>query len=163
MGVRAGVQMDSYAIFKTIHIVGVIFFVGNIAVTGWWKTMADRTRDPKVIAFAQRQVTLTDYVFTAGGLVLLIVGGAGSYAVGNLSPETPWIHVGTGLFAVSGFIWFLVLIPVQAKLARFARDFAAGGEIPDLYWRLEKRWSIWGAVATLLPLAAVAVMVGKVG
>ena len=29
--------------------------------------MADRTRDPKIIAFAQRQVTLTDWVFTFGG------------------------------------------------------------------------------------------------
>ena len=142
--------MDSYAIFKTIHIVGVILFVGNIAVTGWWKTMADRTRDPRIIAFAQRQVSLTDYVFTAGGLVLLIVGGAGSYAVGNLSPETPWIHLGTGFFAASGFVWFLVLIPVQRKLASLARDFASGGEIPDLYWRLEKRWATWGAIATLL-------------
>jgi len=39
----------------------VVAFLGNIIVTGWWKLMADRTRDPRVIAFAQRQVTTTDY------------------------------------------------------------------------------------------------------
>lgn len=80
---------EPYAIFKSLHIVGVVLFVGNVAVTGWWKTMADRTRDPKIIAVAQRRVTLTDSVFTAGGIVLLIVGGVGAYTVGGLAPATP--------------------------------------------------------------------------
>jgi len=35
---------------------------------------ADCGRDPRVIAFAQRQVTLTDWIFTAGGVVLILSG-----------------------------------------------------------------------------------------
>jgi len=156
--------MDSYLIFKTIHIVGVVIFVGNIAVTAWWKTLADLTRDPKIIAFAQRQVTLTDYVFTAGGIVLLLIGGMEAAHAGNLPlAATPWIAYGSILFAASGFIWIAVLIPLQAKLARLSRGFADGGPIPGSYWRLEKRWAIFGGIATLLPIAAIAVMVGKAG
>jgi uncharacterized membrane protein len=49
---------------------GAVIFLGNIIVTGWWKVMADRTSNPFVIALAQRQVTLTDFVFTAGGAAL---------------------------------------------------------------------------------------------
>lgn len=53
--------MDNpYLLIKSLHLLGVILFVGNIIVTGWWKVMADRTGNPAIIAFAQRQVTLTD-------------------------------------------------------------------------------------------------------
>ena len=38
------------------NLLGVVIFLGNIAVTGWWKFMADRTGDSKIISFAQRQV-----------------------------------------------------------------------------------------------------------
>ena len=156
--------MGSYLIFKTIHIVGVALFVGNIAVTAWWKTMADLTRDPKIIAFAQRQVTLTDYVFTAGGIVLLVIGGMGAAQTGNLPLlATAWIAYGSLLFALSGIIWLAILIPLQTKLARLSRSFADGSSIPDSYWRLEKWWGVFGGIATLLPLAATVAMVGKVG
>ncbi len=131
--------MDSYLIFKTIHIVGVVIFVGNIAVTGWWKTMANRTSDPKIIAFAQRQVALTDYVFTAGGIVLLLIGGMGAAHAGNLPlAETPWIAHGGMLFVASGIVWFAILIPLQTKLARLSRDFAHRGAIPELLLAIGK-------------------------
>lgn len=58
---------SSYLTLKSLHLAGVAIFLGNIVVTGWWKAMADRTRDARIIAFAQRQVTLTDWVFTAEG------------------------------------------------------------------------------------------------
>lgn len=55
--------MDStYLTLKSLHILRAVIFLGNIIVTGWWKVMADRSRDLKIIAFAQRQVTLTDFV-----------------------------------------------------------------------------------------------------
>jgi catechol 2,3-dioxygenase-like lactoylglutathione lyase family enzyme len=47
--------------------------------------MADRTRDPTIIAFAQRQVTLTDFVFTAGGVALILATGAGNAVLHNIS------------------------------------------------------------------------------
>lgn len=108
--------------------------------------MADGTRDPKIIAVAQRKVTLTDSVFTAGGIVLLIVGGVGAYTVGGLAPATPWIVRGTGIFAASGFIRFLIVIPVQTRLARLSRDFASAGEdfnIPAAAPRNLMRSVVW--------------------
>ena len=50
-------------------------FLGNIIITGWWKSMADITFNQQVIALAQRQVTLSDFVFTAGGSALVLNGG----------------------------------------------------------------------------------------
>jgi len=155
--------MQLYLILKSLHLVGVIMFIGNIAVTGWWKAMADRTRDPRIIAFAQRQVTLTDLAFTLGGVVLLGVSGATSAVLGGIDMATPWIKFGAMLFGAAGVVWLAILVPVQTRLGRLARGFAAGGAIPDAYWRLERVWVIFGLIATLLPLAAVPVMVFKAG
>jgi len=125
--------MDQYSIFKTLHIVGVVMFVGNIAVTGWWKVMADRTRDPKIIAFAQAQVTLTDYVFTAGGIVLLGIGALGAARAGGLSlTQTPWIALGNALFVASGVVWTSSLGPssspglVSRMIQRSVRTWVRG-------------------------------------
>ena len=64
---------NTYLLLKSIHIFGVILLMGNIIVTAWWKFMADKTKEPNVIAFAQRQVILTDFVFTAPGALMAIM------------------------------------------------------------------------------------------
>lgn len=155
--------MDAYSLLKSLHIVGVILFVGNIIVTAWWKTMANRTRNPAIVAFAQRQVVATDWAFTLGGIVLLAIGGYGNAILSGVSFLTPWVLIGNILFIASGLIWIAVLVPLQARLGRMAREFAAAASIPDAYWRLERSWLAFGILATVLPLAAVPVMVFKIG
>lgn len=154
--------MDVYLALKSLHIVGAVLFIGNIIVTGWWKVAADLTRNPTIIAFAQRQVTLTDWVFTTGGVTLVAVAGCGNALLHDIPFTTTWIAWGDALFIASGVVWLAVLIPVQGKLTRLTRAFADGGAIPDAYWRLEKQWVIWGTVATVLPLAVIPLMVWKV-
>jgi uncharacterized membrane protein len=153
---------NGYLWLKTLHVLGAVLFLGNIIVTGWWKVMADRTRDPRIIAFAQRQVTLTDYVFTLGGVVLVLASGLANIRLHGIAVgSNPWLAWGIGLFVASGVIWVLLLVPVQARLARLASSFAAGGEIPGEYWRLCRRWNFWGAIATLLPVSILYFMVFK--
>ena len=153
--------MDSYLLLKTVHLVGAVLFIGNIVVTGWWKFMADATRDARIIGFAQRQVTLTDWIFTLGGVVLVAIGGIGNAALHGMPLDTPWLALGSILFTASGIIWVAVLIPLQMRLGRMARGFAHGGPIPPAYWRAEKLWACFGVLATLLPLANIPVMVFK--
>jgi uncharacterized membrane protein len=153
--------MDTYLLLKLLHLLGVILFLGNIIVTGWWKAMADRTRDPKIVAFAQSQVSATDRVFTLGGILILGAAGAGAAVYAGFSAKTPWIEWGNAFFAGSGIVWLAALLPLQAKLGRMAKGFAQGGAIPADYWRLERWWVIFGLIATLLPLGAVAIMVFK--
>jgi len=58
-------------------------------------------------------------------------------------------------------IWVLILIPTQIAQARQARVFDSGGLIPDSYWRHNRRWVIWGVIATLVPMANLYFMVFK--
>jgi uncharacterized membrane protein len=152
----------SYNAFKVVHLFGVVVFLGNIIVTALWKVMADRTGDARIIAYSQRLVTLTDWIFTAGGVVLILVGAYGMAAVAGLDlHRTTWLVWGQALLIASGVIWVVVLIPTQIAQARQARAFAQGGAIPDSYWRHGRRWMIWGVIATIVPLANLYVMVFK--
>ena len=153
---------NTYLILKSVHIFGVMLLMGNIIVTAWWKFMANKTKDPSVIAFAQRQVTLTDFVFTAPGALLAITAGD-SMAYGFMSNtwDVQWLTWGRCLFIASGIIWITVLIPTQIKQARMARTFIANKSIPNEYWKLSKRWNIFGAIAVLLPLINIYWMVFK--
>lgn len=151
----------SYLWLKTLHVLGVVMFLGNIIITGWWKAMADASKNPVIIGFAQRQVTLTDYVFTAGGALLLLVAGLTNVRLHGLDLSQTWLHWGMGLFVLSGLIWAVILIPTQIEQARMAHGFTQGFNIPERYWVLCRRWYVWGVIATLLPMGNLYWMVFK--
>jgi uncharacterized membrane protein len=154
--------MLSYTTFKIAHILGVVLFLGNIIVTGVWKVFADRTKNAVVIAFAQRLVTLTDWVFTFGGVILILIGGYGMATVAGYNlRSTSWLVWAQSIFFTSGLIWVAILIPVQIWQERLARGFENGGEIPPLYWQLNRQWYFWGTLATVIPLANLYVMIAK--
>ena len=75
--------------------------------------------------------------------------------------STKWLSWGFWLFIISGIIWVTVLIPVQIKQAKLARQFANGGDIPERYWRLGRFWIVYGTLATVIPLANLYWMVFK--
>jgi uncharacterized membrane protein len=153
-----------YDALKYLHILGIVLLLGNVTITAFWKAFAGRTGDPVVIAFGQRLVTITDFVFTGGGGIIFIVGGFGAAWVGGLGPfATGWLVWGQILFVVSGAIWIVILIPAQIRLGQAARRFAAGGSIPDSYWRDSRLWLTWGIIACFPLAAAIWVMVAKPG
>jgi uncharacterized membrane protein len=152
----------SYEMLKVIHVIGAILMVGNIMVTAVWKILADRTNNPQVIAFAQRLVTLTDFMFTLPGAVLLITSGDYiAYVLMSDSWSITWIFWGRILFITSGLIWLLILVPVQIKQRKLVRSFANGNEIPAQYWHLNRIWVTAGSLAVILPLIAVVLMIIK--
>lgn len=151
----------SYNTWVALHVLGVVIFIGNLVVTAVWKTFADRTREPHVVAYAQRLVTVTDVAFTATGAILITISGfALADDWGGVTGPT-WLTVSFGLFALSALIWLTILIPVQLQQARLARVFGSGGEIPERYWQLALRWYVFGALATLLPLTNIFLMALK--
>jgi uncharacterized membrane protein len=148
----------------SLHILGVVLFLGNIIVTIVWKVLADRTKSAPVVAYAQRLVTTTDIAFTATGVVLIVVSGqVMAEDFGGVFGGPSWLTIGWSLFIASGVIWVAALIPLEVMQARMAKRFATETVIPARYWRLSTLWSVFGAVATLLPLANLYFMVFKPG
>jgi uncharacterized membrane protein len=152
----------TYDIFKLLHLLGVVLLVGNVTVTSIWKLYADATRDPVVVAFAQRLVTVTDWFFTFWGIVLLVVGGYGAAWAGGMDVlRDPWLVWSEALFALAGVVWLGMLVPIQVRQARLARGFAPGRVIPPEYWRLGRLWIAGGLVATVPLVAATWVMIRR--
>jgi uncharacterized membrane protein len=152
----------SYDVLRLLHLIGVVLLVGNVTVTSIWKLYADGTGDPRVIAFAQRLVTITDWFFTFWGILLLIVGGYGAAWVAGLDPlREDWLVWSEVMFGLAGAIWLCLLVPIQIRQARLARGFADGGPIPEEYRRLSRLWIAWGLVATVPLVAATWLMLRK--
>ncbi len=145
-----------------LHILGVVLFLGNIVVTAVWKALADRTRNSAVVAYAQRLVTVTDIAFTATGVILIIVSGqVMADDFGGVFGGPAWLTIGWSLFIASGVIWVAALVPIEVMQTRLAKGFRDAATIPDRYWRLSRLWAVFGAVATVLPLANLYFMVFK--
>ncbi len=153
--------MDNYQLLKSIHLLGVTIFLGNIIVTAVWRMLADRTRSPVIVAYAQRLVTITDFCFTAVGVLLIYLSGHLLAPIFGGIGAVYWLSSGWWLFIASGIIWVLILIPLQIKQAKLAKDFATKEEVPKLYWTLSKYWAIFGAIATILTLANLYFMIFK--
>lgn len=152
----------SYNAWLALHILGVVLFLGNIIVTAVWKLLADRTRNPPVVAYAQRLVTVTDVAFTATGAALIVVAGqamAGEF--GGVFGGPLWLTLGWSLFIASGVIWLTLLVPIEVMQERLARSFRDAAAIPDRYWRLSRLWAGFGLIATVLPLVNLYLMVFK--
>ncbi len=155
--------MDTYGWLKTAHILGAILFLGNITVTAWWKFAADRSQDHRIIAFAQRQIGVTDLVFTLGGSALVTATGYIAAFLQDIPLSSPWIVLSSVLYFGSGILWLTILIPLQAVLERMAADFVHGAPIPLRFHRLERLWIGVGILAILMPMATLPLMVQKPG
>ncbi len=154
-------EFGSLQFYKLLHIFGAIMLVGNITVTAVWKTLANYTEEPKIVAYAQRLVTITDVVFTFGGVVLILISGyIMAESFGGIH-GTSWLTAAMSIFSASAVIWVVILIPVQMAQSRMARDFRDGGPIPPRYWVLSKIWMVAGTLAVILPFAVLYFMVVK--
>ncbi|WP_207384446.1 DUF2269 family protein [Legionella parisiensis] len=146
---------------KMLHIFGVVLFLGNIIVTAFWKTLADFSKDWRIIAFSQKLVTYTDIFFTTIGVLIIAISGILMAKHYTNYLHIKWIVWGISLFIASGVIWLSLLIPLQIKLHQIAKQFKNHQKVPDDYWRLEKSWMIFGIIATILPLMNLYWMVFK--
>ncbi|WP_353217885.1 DUF2269 family protein, partial [Sandarakinorhabdus sp.] len=121
---------ETYLVWKFLHITGVVMLMGNITVTAIWKFFADRDGRPEVLGFAQKLITYTDWAMTVWGVVLTMVGGYGLAIVGHFPLTEGWMLWAQLCFVAAGLIWMGLIVPIQIKSARLARQFADGGEVP---------------------------------
>jgi uncharacterized membrane protein len=153
-----------YIVCKFLHLLGVVLLLGNVTVSAVWKVFADRSGHARTVAHAQRMVTGTDWAFTGGGILLIIGGGYGMAALAGLDLlRVRWLFWGQVLFLLSGGLWLFMLVPLQIRQAQQARRFDDGTIIPDTYWRLARRWLLWGVIATVPLVVALLLMVAKPG
>jgi uncharacterized membrane protein len=150
----------SYLIFKLIHVLAVIFFVGNIVISILWKIHGDKSGDPQIIAHTMRGIILADKIFTMPSVGILILAGFGAAGIGFLPVfETGWILWGLILVIISGIAFMTKVVPLQKELLRIA---GSDNFDKEKYKAVSKQWNLWGIAATASPVIAVILMVLKV-
>ncbi|MFF2159003.1 DUF2269 family protein [Paenibacillus chitinolyticus] len=146
----------------TLHLLGVVLFVGNIVTAAFWKVRAELTNKPTEIHHAAKNVMLADYVFTIPGLALVIVSGSIMAEHGNLSlVGLNWLTLSLLLFVVTAVIWVTILIPLQRRMIRHSAECIEKGNMSNAYRDASRSWNVFGIAATLLPLAILYLMVMK--
>lgn len=152
-----------YLLMKTIHVLAVVLFLGNIITGAFWKMHGDRSGDPRIMAHTMAGIIRADRWFTNPGVVLLIVFGFGAAGMGHISVgSSPWIVWSIILIVISAVAFVVRLVPLQRRLLALARDGSETGNFDSAaYARVSKSWTVWGIVATLAPIIAVVLMVFK--
>jgi uncharacterized membrane protein len=143
-----------------MHVFGAILFMGNIVVSAAWMSLARRSRTAEALRLGARGVMLTDAIFTVPGALLVLVNGC-IIATPYFQARAMWVFVALGLFLVSAVVWLALLIPLQRRFYALMAGVPAGGLVPPEAGVLLGRWFRWGGIATLLPLAALVLMVFK--
>jgi uncharacterized membrane protein len=127
---------------KVLHILSAILVLGTGLGIAFFMWTAHRTGDPRVIAAVARNVVIADAIFTAPGVIgLLITGLLMTNALG-LSLFRGWIGLALALFIVTGLCWLPVLVLQKMAWRLAERAHAAGTPLPPAY-RTVMRWWFW--------------------
>ncbi len=149
-----------YNIWKLIHVLAVIIFLGNITIGIFWKIQADKSTDRLKIADTFRNLIKADKVFTMPSVTLLILFGLGTAMQGNYSlVETPWILWSIVMIIISAFAFMSKVSNLQKQIYALANSEEKFTW--DEYLVLSRKWNIWGTIATVTPYIAVILMVLK--
>ena len=151
-------------VLLALHILAAVVFVGNIITAAFWKTRADRSGNLETIAITARSLLQADYVFTAPGIVVLLATGIWMVGLSDWARfQEPWLGGSFVLLIITGAIWLAVLLPQQRRMVRLAQEGADAGALGPEYRRAGRIWSMFGGIATLLPILILFLMVFKPG
>jgi uncharacterized membrane protein len=152
----------TYLILKLLHIASVIAFLGNITTGLYWASRAHESRDFNLIASTFDGIIRSDRLFTGPGVAGILLTGVAAAIVANLPIlGTGWILWPIVLFSISGLVFALWIAPLQRRILNTARNADSTASTWQDYVRQYKSWEIWGVVALITPVAAMAIMVLK--
>ncbi len=149
-------------VLLALHILAAVIFVGNIITAAFWKTRADRSGNLETIAITARSLLQADYTFTAPGIVVLLITGIWMVGLSDWARfQEPWLGGSFVLLIITGVIWLTGLLPQQRRMVRLAQEGADAGALGPEYRRAGRIWSMFGGIATLLPILILFLMVFK--
>lgn len=153
--------MDWVHVLRWAHIIGACVLLGTGAGIAFFMVMAQRAKDPRIIAHVAGTVVVADWLFTATAVVVQPITGALLAMEIGWRLEEGWIVASLALYVLVGVLW-LPVVWIQHKLRDLARDAAsAGGDLPAQYHQLYRIWFIAGFPAFAAVLAIVWLMVTR--
>lgn len=148
-------------ILKSLHILGAVMFLGVGLGSAFYKWRADKSGDPKVIAWCQHEIVLADWLFTTPSAVIMPVTGFWLLHVYQMPWTTPWVFWGIMGYIVTGVLW-LPAVYLQIKMRRLADEAVANGTpLTEEFETARRIWVALGIPAFLIAIAIVTIMTAK--
>ncbi len=153
--------MNTLLILRWLHVIGAAVLLGTGAGIAFFMLMANRTRDPALIAHTAGVVVIADLVFTASAVILQPVTGALLVELAGWGWSHGWLRASIGLYLLTGALW-LPVVWMQLRMRDIARSAAAASApLPAGYDALYRLWFACGVPAFLAVLAIVWLMLAK--
>ena len=147
--------MEAVDLLRWLHVVGAAVLFGTGSGIAFFMLMANRTRDPRLVAHVAETVVIADFVFTATAVVLQPITGALLATTIGWPLTDGWIVLSLILYVLTGLLW-LPVVWIQLNLRDLARAAVKAKEpLPPRYHRLFRIWFACGfpafaAVAAIL-------------
>ena len=136
--------MTAYFLVKYLHVIGAIVILGTGAGIAFFMLMAHRSGDAAFIARTAATVVIADMLFTLSAVILQPVTGGLLMALSGTMLAERWLVTSLGLYAVAGLFWIPVVF-MQIEMRDLARSAEAGHQaLPPRYFRLFRRWVLFG-------------------
>jgi uncharacterized membrane protein len=146
---------------KAIHIASAMLVFGTGLGIAFFMWTAHRTGEPRVIAAVARNVVIADAIFTAPGVIGLLVTGLLMARRLDLPIFSGWVGLALLLIVLVGACWLPVLW-LQELARRLAADAArAQAPLPPRYFKIMRWWFVLGWPAFLGVLGILYLMVFK--
>ncbi|MFA5949474.1 MAG: DUF2269 domain-containing protein [Hyphomicrobium sp.] len=153
--------MQSYFIWKFLHLIGASVLLGTGAGIAFFMLLAHRTGRAATVAAVSRIVVIADYAFTATAAIAQPITGLLLASSAGHALSESWIIVSVVLYLVTGAFW-LPVVGMQTRM----RDLAAAAErdatpLPAEYHSLFNAWFACGFPAFASILAIVWLMITR--
>jgi uncharacterized membrane protein len=155
--------MNYYLLLKTIHLLAVVAFLGNIMTGLFWMRFAVMTKDLKIIHHTAKGIIRSDRIFTIPGVIIITAGGFFA-AIGAGIPllRTGWIFWPIVLFSLSGVFFAYKVAPLQGKMKRYLEESLLIDSYEEQKFNLLLRqWEFWGMMALATPVISFFMMILK--
>jgi len=143
------------AFVSILYTLANILFLGNILIMLAWRWFAEKTRDPKILTFANKTIRKTDRLLLGpSALALTITGNIRSSLTHSSIWSNPRLAVAMVFFILSGVVWLGRLVPIEKQQVRLCEQFSDDSSVPHAYFALTKKWFLWGGLAAVLALCS---------
>lgn len=152
----------SYSVWRFIHLVCVILFLGNITTGLFWADHAHKTRDARLIAWTFHGLRRSDRWFTIPSVIGIVISGVKAALVGGLPIwGTGWILWPIILFSISGIVFGIWVAPLQRRIHLLMQEVSSFEQAQETYTALHKKFELSGLVAIGALVIATAIMALK--
>ncbi len=143
------------------HVIGACVLLGTGAGIAFFMVMAQRSRDPALIAHVAGIVVIADAIFTATAAIVQPVTGALLARSAGWPLTSGWVAWALLLYVVVGVFW-LPVVWIQVRLRDLARHAATGETaLPPGYHRLYRIWFACGFPGFAAVLAILWLMITR--